>query len=101
MKPPSKQWPLVSIIARSPWREVGNRTRDAEQLLSRIVAVRSAATAGRTGMDTVLAEAAEAARDTEPATVRAASTSVTRRMVRVDMRTLSMYGDICGNGRIP
>src|SRR5437773_10372408 len=30
--PPSKQWPLVSIMARSLERDVGNRTREAEQL---------------------------------------------------------------------
>src|SRR4051812_27929160 len=45
MKPPSKQWPLDSIIARSVSTEVGKRTSDAEQLLSRIEAFRLGVTA--------------------------------------------------------
>src|SRR5437762_2195164 len=60
MNPPSKQWPLVSIIARSVLSEVGYRTSVAEQLLSRMVAVRSAATAA--GAAVVAAGAVELAR---------------------------------------
>ena len=33
MKPPSKQWPFESIIARSVLSDVGKRTSEAEQLL--------------------------------------------------------------------
>jgi hypothetical protein len=43
--PPSKQCPLVSIMARSVSAEVGKRTSEAEQLLRRIVAFRLGVTA--------------------------------------------------------
>src|SRR5215475_2028169 len=43
MKPPSKQCPLVSNRPRSVLSDDGKRTKEAEQLLSEIVALRLAA----------------------------------------------------------
>src|SRR3954471_17817133 len=85
--PPSQQWTLVSIIARSVLSEVGYRTSEAEQLLSLIVAVRSAATAS-TG---AWAAGAEAARAVVGAAVSArtaaanAARAVSKRRINVGM----------------